>query len=102
MSLLEVNTDAVDASAMTESVLSGEMAARTAAGAAALGAVVPLAFDADSAAFAAALNAAGAAYLGGSAKHVGQRVCFAGDQGLSSLGYLTNEVASAANLSNLL
>lgn len=102
MSLLNVNPAAVDSSAMTESVLSGEMAARTAAGSAALAGVVPLASDADSAAFATALNAAGGAYLGTAAKHVGQRTVFAGDQGLSSISYLLNELASAANVSNVL
>ncbi len=102
MSLLGVNTAAVDNSALTETVLGGEMSARTAAGSAALGGVVPLAADADSAAFAAALNAAGAAYLGVTAVHVGQRFTFAGDQSLSSISYLLNELASAANLSNFL
>jgi hypothetical protein len=102
MSLLDVNTAAVDMSALTETVLSGEMAAGTAAGSAALSGVVPLASDADSVAFAAALNAAGSAYLGAAAEHVGQRVAFAGGQGVSSLSYLLNELASAADLSNLL
>jgi hypothetical protein len=102
MSLLDVNTAAVDSSALTETVLSGEMAARTATGSAALGGVVPLASDADSAAFAAALNAAGTAYLGVATDHVGQRTAFAGNQGLSSISYLLNELASAANFSNLL
>lgn len=102
MSLLGVNTAAVDLSALTETILSGEMAAGTAAGSAALTGVIPLAVDADSTAFAAALNAAGGAYLGAAAAHVGQRTAFAGGQGLSSIGYLLNELASAANLSNFL
>ncbi|OHU93102.1 PE domain-containing protein [Mycobacterium talmoniae] len=102
MSLLDVNTAAVDISALTETILSGEMAASTAAGSAALTGVVPLAADADSAAFAAALNAAGTAYLGAAAEHVGQRVAFAGGQSLSSISYLLNELASATNLSSFL
>lgn len=101
MSLLDVNTAAVDLSALTETILSGEMAASTAAGSAALTGAVSLAGDADSAAFAATLNAAGAAYLGVAAEHVSQRVAFAGGQSLSSISYLLNELASAANL-NLL
>lgn len=102
MSLLDVSTAAVDMSALTETILSGEMAASTAAGSVALTGVIPLAADADSVAFAAALSAAGAAYLGASAEHVGQRVSFAGGQSVSSISYLLNELASAANLSNFL
>ena len=75
---------AVDLSAATEAGISEEMAATTAAGAAALTGVVPMAPDADSVEFAAALNAAGAAYLATAAEHVGQRAAFAGAQGLAS------------------
>lgn len=98
MSLLGVNTVAVGMSSLTESVISGEMAATTAGGAAALTGVVPMATDADSAAFAAALNASGGAYLGMAAEHVGQRTAFAGAQSLASITYLLNELASAARL----
>lgn len=98
MSLLGVHTTGIDLSALTESVISGEMAATTAGGAAALTGVVPMAVDADSAAFAAALNASGAAYLGIAAEHVGQRLAFAGTQNLAAVNYLLNELASAARL----
>ena len=98
MPLLDVNTAAVAGSALTETVISGEMAATTAAGAAALIGAVPMAADADSALFAAALNSAGGAYLGVAAEHVGQRFAFAGAQNLASVTYLVNELASAANL----
>lgn len=98
MSLLGVNTIAVDMSALTESVISGQMAAATAAGAHALTGTVPMAADADSAAFAAALNASGGSYLGMAAEHVGQRVAFAGAQNLSSVTYLLSELAGAARL----
>lgn len=98
MSLLGVDTAAVDLSALTESVLSGEMAATTAGGAAALTDVLPMATDADSAAFAAALSATGGAYLGTVAEHVGQRMTFAGAQNLSSISYLLNELAGAVRL----
>ncbi|HLR98226.1 MAG TPA: PE family protein [Mycolicibacillus parakoreensis] len=93
-----MNTVAVQGSALTEAVLSGEMAATTAGGAATLIGVVPMALDADSAGFAAALNAAGAAYLAVAAEQVGQRAALAGGQNLASLGYLAREVASAAAL----
>ena len=98
MSILDVNTGAVDASALTETVISGDMAAATAAGSAALVSVVPMAADADSAAFAAALNGAGAAYLGVSADHVGQRFELAGAQGAASVGYLVGELLSAVKM----
>ncbi|HEU0191837.1 MAG TPA: PE family protein [Mycobacterium sp.] len=98
MSLLGVNTVAVDMSALTESVISGEMAANSAAGAAALTGTVPMAADADSAAFAAALNATGGAYLGMAAEHVGQRLAFSGAQNLASVTYLLNELAGAARM----
>ncbi|HEX7322662.1 MAG TPA: PE family protein [Mycobacterium sp.] len=98
MSLLGVNTIAVDMSALTESVISGEMAAGSAGGAAALTGTLPMAADADSAAFAAALNATGGAYLGMAAEHVGQRMAFSGAQNLASVTYLLNELAGAARM----
>jgi hypothetical protein len=78
---------AVDASSLTESGIGAQMAATTAAGAAALTGVVPMAADADSAEFAQALNAAGSAYLATIADHVGQRTAFAGAQSLASGTY---------------
>lgn len=98
MSLLGVNTVAVGVSSLTESVISGQLAATTAAGAAALTGVLPMATDADSAAFALALNASGGAYLGMAAEHVGQRAAFAGAQNQASITYLLNELAGAARL----
>ncbi len=75
---------AVDVSSAAEAGISEEMAATTAAGAAALTGVIPMAPDADSIEFAAALNAAGAAYLAAAAEHVGQREAFSAGQGLSA------------------
>lgn len=89
---------AVDASSSAETGISQEMAATTAAGAAALTGVLPMATDADSVEFAAALNAAGAAYLATSAEHVGQRVAFAGAQGLAAT---TTKAVEAINASLL-
>lgn len=96
---LNVIPGAVDLSALTEAGISTEMAATTAAGAAALTGVVPMAADADSAEFATALNTAGTAYLGTAAEHVGQRAAFAGAQNLASLGYGIMEAGNAASLS---
>ena len=98
MSLLGVSTIAVNMSSLTESVISGEMAASTASGSAALVGTVPMALDTDSAVFAATLNATGGAYLGMAAEHVGQRMAFSGAQGLASVTYLLNELASAAQI----
>jgi len=78
---------AVDLSSVTESGIGAEMAATTAAGAAALTGVTPMAADADSAQFTAALNATGASYLATISEHVEQRTAFAGAQSLSSGTY---------------
>ncbi|OSC40289.1 PE domain-containing protein [Mycobacterium decipiens] len=96
--LFDIDPGAVDVSAAAETGISEEMAATTAAGAAALTGVLPMAPDADSAEFAAALNAAGAAYLASAAEHVGQRVAFAGAQGLAAATSVATEGLRAANL----
>jgi PE family len=78
---------AVNSSSATESGVGAEMAATTAAAAAALTGVTPMAPDADSLSFAQALNATGAAYLATMADHVHQRTSFAGAQSLASTTY---------------
>jgi hypothetical protein len=98
MSILDVNPVAVNLSALTQMVISGEMAASTAAGAEALTGTTPMAPATDPAEFAAALNAAGVAYLGAAGEHVGQRSAYAGAQDLASISYVVNEALSAAAL----
>lgn len=98
MSILDVTPAAVNSSSLTESVISGEMAATTAAGSEALTGLVPMAKTSDDAAFTAALSAAGTAYLGSAAEHVGQRSAYAGAQNIASISYVVNEVLSAAAL----
>ncbi|MFV0494330.1 PE family protein [Mycobacterium sp.] len=93
--LFDMVPGAVDASGLVEAGISEEMAATTAAGAAALTAVLPMAADADSIEFAAALNAAGAAYLATAAEHVGQRVAYSGSQGLAAATGVAADAASA-------
>ncbi|MGB9250535.1 MAG: PE domain-containing protein [Mycobacterium sp.] len=78
---------AVNSSSATEAGVGAEMAATTAAGAAALTGVTPMAPDLDSSAFATALNATGAAYMATMADHVQQRTVFAGAQSLASTTY---------------
>jgi len=75
---------AVDMSAAAEAGISEEMAATTGAGSAALTGVIPMALDEDSAQFAAALNATGAAYIATATEHVGQRTAYSSAQGLAS------------------
>lgn len=80
--------EAVNSSSATETGIAAEMAATTAAGSAALTGVTPMAADADSAAFAAALNSTGVSYLATMADHVQQRTAFAGAQTLASTTYV--------------
>lgn len=98
MSIMDVSPTAVNLSALTESVITGEMAATTAAGSEALTGVVPMATTSDDATFSATYAAAGAAYLASASQHVGQRAAYAGAQDLASISYLVNEVLSAAAL----
>ena len=77
----------VNNSSAIESGVAAEMAATTAAGAAALTGVTPMAADADSTAFAMALNVTGTSYLATMAGHVQQRTEFAGAQSLASTTY---------------
>lgn len=94
--MFEMVPGAVDLSAAAEAGISEEMAATTGAGAAALTGVTPMAPDADSAEFAAALNAAGTAYLTTAAEHVAQRAGFSGAQSLASATTTATEAARAA------
>lgn len=98
---LNVLPEAVNLSSVTEMVVSGEMAATNAAGAGALTGTVPMAPTTDDAAFTAALNGAGAAYLGSVAQHVGQRAAYSGAQGVSAISYVVNELLSAANIAGI-
>ncbi|MGB7870638.1 MAG: PE family protein [Mycobacterium sp.] len=94
--------EAANLSAVTEMAISGEMEASTAAGSAALTATTPMVPTADDAAFAAALNSAGAGYVAASHGHVAQRTAYAGAQNLTSLSYVIQELMSATNVNNLI
>lgn len=95
---LNVIPGAIDASAMAEAGIGAQMTTGTATAAPALTTVTPMAADADSAEFSAALNATGAGYLAAAAEHVGQRTAFAGAQALGSGTYVATEAIRAANL----
>lgn len=89
--VLNVDPATVAASAVTEDGIGVGIAATTSAAAAALTAVLPMGADLDSVAFAAALNAAGASYVGAAAEHAANRGQFAGAQNLAAATYTATE-----------
>ena len=96
---LNVNSASVAASAATETGISAEMATATSVAATALTAVLPMGADLDSVAFAAALNAAGAAYIGTATEHLTRRGMFAGSQDVAAATYTAADVINNAALS---
>lgn len=92
--VLNVSSAAVGTSAATESGISAGMGAATAAAAEALTGVMPMGADLDSVEFAAALNAAGAAYLGTASEHLANRGMFAGSQNLAAVTYTATDIIS--------
>lgn len=96
---LNVSASVVATSAATEAGISTGMAAATSAAAAALTAVLPMGADLDSLEFAAALNAAGAAYIGTAAEHLTNRGLFAGSQDLAAATYTAADVINNTALS---
>ena len=95
---LNVNAATVGASAATEGTVASEIAATTAAASAAITAVMPMGADLDSVQFAAALNAAGAAYIGAAGEHIGNRAVFAGSQDLAAATYTVTDAINTAAL----
>ena len=91
--VLSVQPEAVLASSGAESAISAETQAAASAAAPALLGVLPMGGDADSAMFAAALNACGGSYLGVVSEHAAQRGLFAGTQGLASGVYTATEAS---------
>lgn len=96
--VMNVNATAVGTSAATETGISAEMGAATAAASAALVGVLPMGADLDSAEFAAALNAAGASYIGTATEHLANRGMFAGAQDLAAATYTATDVINNAAL----
>lgn len=92
--ILDVSAPAVASSATAETGITAELAATTAATAAALTSVLPMGADLDSAAFAAALNAVGASYLGTAAAQLTSRAAFAGSQALAAAAYTASDVTN--------
>lgn len=96
--VLNINTATVGVSAATEAGIGVEIGATAAAAATPLMAVLPMGADLDSVAFAAALNAAGAAYVAAAGEHTANRGMFAGAQGLTAVTAAATEVIRDAQL----
>ena len=96
---LNVNSAIIAASAATETGISDGMAAATSAAAAALTTAMPMGADLDSAEFAAAVNAAGAAYIGTASEHLTTRGVFAGSQDIAAATYTAADVVNNTALS---
>lgn len=98
---MELNVDSaiIAASAATETGISAEMVAATSTAAAALTMAMPMGADLDSAAFAAAVNAAGAAYIGTATEHLTNRGLFAGSQDLAAATYTAADIVNNTALS---
>lgn len=97
--VLNVSAATVAASSATEVGITAEIGAATAAAAAALTGVLPMGADLDSAQFAAALNAAGACYVGTAVEQSTGRAEFAGAQSLAAATYTVADVMNNAALS---
>lgn len=94
--MMDVQPAAVGLSSATEAGISASMAASASAASAALLGATPMGLDGDSAQFAAALNAAGAAYLATTAEHAGQRGAYAGAQSLASATVVAADIGTRA------
>lgn len=92
--VLNVNAATVAASAAAEDGIGATLAAATSAASEPLIGVMPMGADLDSVEFAAALNAAGATYIGTSSEHIVNRGLFAGAQNLAAATYTAVDVIS--------
>jgi hypothetical protein len=96
--VLNVNAASVSTSATTETGISAAMGAATSAAAEALTGVLPMGADLDSAQFAAAINAAGALYIGTATEHLTNRGAFAGAQDMAAATYTATDILNNAAL----
>lgn len=90
--VLKVSAASVAASSATESAIAAAVIAATTAASPALIGTVPMGADLDSVQFAAALNAAGVAYLASSSEHCANRGLFAGAQSVAAATYTATDV----------
>ncbi|MCB0931225.1 MAG: PE domain-containing protein [Mycobacterium sp.] len=96
--ILNVNEATVSASAAAEAGVAAELGTAGYTAAAALLGVMPMGADLDSVQFAAALNAAGAAYLGTAAEHAANRELFAAAQSLAAATYTASDIIAKTAL----
>lgn len=96
---LNVNSATIGVSAATESGIGAGLAAATSAAAAMLTSALPMGADLDSAQFAAALNAAGAVYVGTAGGHLANREMFAGAQNIAAATYTVTDAINNTALS---
>lgn len=97
--VLNVNAATIGRSAATESGIGAGLAATTSATAAVLTGALPMGADLDSVQFAAALNAAGAAYVGTATEHLANREMFAGAQSAAAATYTVTDAINNTALS---
>lgn len=96
--ILNVDAATVRASAAAEAGIGAELGAAGRAAAAPLLSVLPMGADLDSVQFAAALNAAGAAYLCAAAEHVAGRSLFATAQDVAAVTYVASDLVGKTAL----
>ena len=96
---LNVNSATIGVSAAAESGIGAGLAAATSAAAAVLTSALPMGADLDSAQFAAALNAAGAVYVGTAGEHLANREMFAGAQNIAAATYTVTDAINNTALS---
>lgn len=96
--LFEVTPSMVALSSATEAGVSAAQGASAGTASAALVGILEMAGDVTSIAFANALRAAGAAYVGAIAEHTAQRGMFAGAQGIAGATFEAVEVGQQAAL----
>ncbi len=94
--IVNVSPPVVGVSAATEAGIAASQGGSAGAASAALLGVLPMGADPTSEAFANALRAAGAAYVGAITEHVVQRGLFAGAQGLAGAVFAETEAQRAA------
>lgn len=96
--MLDVSATAVGMSAATEAAIAAQVGAAAAAAAPALLGAMPMGADLDSVQFAAALNAAGFAYLATAGEQVATRGLFSGAQSVAAGAYTGADVIAKAAL----
>jgi len=96
--ILNVEAATVAASAANEAAIGAQLLAATSAAAEAITSAMPMGADLDSVAFAAALNAVGASYIGVAGEHFANRNLFAGAQAVAAATYTATDVINNAAL----